>query len=137
MPTLELVSLQDAQVELSLSGQSGAIMRQYVEYITQLEPDRAGKLTPEADETTTSVRRRLAAATQLLGKDLVVKRQGNTIFFWEDEGSPRRVAAAPRATRRVSPNRAQVRFRLPESVTRAGTSSVSHSLPSARATLCR
>ena len=88
MPTLELVSLRDAQLELSLSGKSGAIMRQYVDYITQLEPGRAGKLTPEAGETTASVRRRLGAAAQLLGKSLVVKRQGSVIFFWEGDGGP-------------------------------------------------
>ena len=82
MPTLELVSLQDAQLELSLSGKSGPIMRQYVDYITQLEPGRADKLTPKAGETTSSVRRRLGAAAQLLGKDLVVKHQGDVIFFW-------------------------------------------------------
>ena len=88
MPILELVSLQDAQLESSLSGKSGAIMRQYVDYITQLEPGRAGKLTPEAGEATASVQRRLGAAAQLLGKNLVVKHQGNVIFFWEEDGGP-------------------------------------------------
>ena len=88
MPTLELVSLQDAQLELSLSGKSGATMHQYVDYISQLEPGRAGKLTPDAGETTASVRRRLGAAAQLLGKNLIVKRQGDVIFFWEGDGGP-------------------------------------------------
>ena len=88
MPTLELVSLQDAQLELSLSRKSGAIMRQYVDYVTQLEPGLAGKLAPEAGEATASVRRRLGAAAQLLGKNLVVKRQGSVIFFWEQESGP-------------------------------------------------
>ena len=62
MPILELVSLQDAQVELSLSGKGGAIMRQYMDYISQLQTGRAGKLTPDVGETTASVRRRLNAA---------------------------------------------------------------------------
>ena len=73
-------------------------MRQYVDYITQLEGGRAGKLTPDAGETTTAVRRRLGAAAQLLGKNLSVKRQGDVIFFWEEE-NPR----APRRRGRASP----------------------------------
>ena len=88
MPTLELVSLQDAQLELSLSGKRGAIMRQYMDYITQLEPGRAGKLIPEVGETTASVRRRLGAAAQLLGKNLAVKPQWNVIFFWQEDSGP-------------------------------------------------
>ena len=70
-------------------------MRQYLEYITQLKPGWAGKLTPEAGETTASVRRRLGAAAQLLRKNLVVKRQGNMIFFWEEVGGPP-TASSPR-----------------------------------------
>ena len=92
MPTLEVVSLQDAQFELSLTGKRGAIMRQYMDYIGQLEAGQAGKLIPDAGETTAAIRRRLGAAAQLLGKNLVVNRQGDVVFFWE-EGSglaPRR-----------------------------------------------
>ena len=88
MPTLELVSLQDAQLELSLSGKGGEIMRQYMDYVSQLEAGRAGKLTPDVGETTASVRRRLGAAAQLLGKNLSVKRQGNVVFFWEEDSPP-------------------------------------------------
>ena len=51
MPTLEVVSLQQAQLELSLSGKRGAIVRQYVDYINQLETGRAGKLTPDEGES--------------------------------------------------------------------------------------
>ena len=100
MPTLELVSLQDAQLELSLSGKGGAIMRQYMDYISQLETGRAGRLTPDVGETTAAERRRLGAAAQLLGKDLSVKRQGNVVFFWEEDSAPeprRRGRNAPKA----------------------------------------
>ena len=44
MPTLEVVSLQDAQLELSLTGKRGAIVRQYIDYIGRLESGQAGKL---------------------------------------------------------------------------------------------
>ena len=88
MPTLEIVSLQDAKRELSLTGKRGALMRQYIDYINQLADGGAGKLTPDEGETTAAVRRRLGAAAELLGKKLVVNRQGNTVFFWEEGAGP-------------------------------------------------
>ena len=91
VPTLEVVSLQDAQLELSLTGKRGVMMRQYMDYIGQLETGQAGKLIPDEGEITAAVRRRLGAAAQLLGKSLVVNRLGDVVFFWE-EGS----GSAPR-----------------------------------------
>ena len=82
MPTLDIVSRRDAQLKLSLTGKRGALMRQCMGYIGQLEPSQAGKLTPDEGETTTALRRRLGAAADLLGKGLAVNRQGNVIFFW-------------------------------------------------------
>ena len=100
MPTLEVVSLRDAQLELSLTGKRGAIMRLYMDYIGQLETGQAGKLTPDAGETTAAIRRRLGAAAELLSKKLVVKRQGDIVFFWEETS-----ASAPRRrTRRRKTN---------------------------------
>ena len=92
MPTLEIVSQQAAQLELSLTGKRGAIMRQYMDYITGLDAGQAGKLTPDEGETTAAIRRRLGAAAQLLGKELVVNRQGTVVFFWlqGDGPAPRR-----------------------------------------------
>ena len=88
MPTLEVVSLQDAQLELSLTGKRGVIIRQYMDFIGQLEAGQAGKLIPDESETTAAIRRRLGAAAQLLGKNLVVNRLGDAVFFWEEAGGP-------------------------------------------------
>ena len=96
MPTLELVSIRDARLELSLSGKRGATMKQYMGYINQLEPGQAGKLTPDEGETTAALRRRLGAAAELLGKNLVVNRQGDAVFFWGDSETPQ-----PRRRRRA------------------------------------
>ena len=96
MATLEVVSLQDAQFELSLTGKRGVVMRQYMDYIGRLETGQAGKLTPEAGETTAAIRRRLGAAAKVLGKNLGVNTQGNVVFFWE-EGN----ASAPRGRGRA------------------------------------
>ena len=102
MPTIEVVSLQDAQLELSLTGKSGGIVRQYMDYIEQLEPCQAGKLIPDEGETTAAIRRRLGAATQLLGESLVVNRLGDVVFFWEDGSGP-----APRRRGRRRKNNAE------------------------------
>ena len=96
MATLEVVSLQDAQFELSLTGKRGVVMRQYMDYIGQLQNGQAGKLTPEAGETTAAIRRRLGAAAKVLGKNLVVNTQGNAVFFWEESN-----ASAPRRRSRA------------------------------------
>ena len=92
MPTLELVSLQEARLELSLTGKRGVMMRQYMDYIGQLETGQAGKLIPDEGETTAAIRRRLGAAAELLGKSLVVNRQGDAVYFWEESSgsAPRR-----------------------------------------------
>ena len=88
MPTLEVVSIQDAQLELTLTGKRGAIVRQYIDYIGRLESSHAGKLIPDAGETTAAIRRRLGAAAQLIGKSLVVNRQGDAVYFWEEGSGP-------------------------------------------------
>ncbi len=92
MPKLELVSLRDARLKLSLKGKRGALLRQYMDFISRLETGQAGKLTPEEGETTAALRRRLGAAAQLLGKNLVINRQGDAVYFWEQETgrTPRR-----------------------------------------------
>ena len=67
------------------------MMRQYMDYIGQLETGQAGKLVPDEGEATAAIRRRLGAAAELLGKSLVVNRLGNVVYFWEESsGSPRR-----------------------------------------------
>ena len=95
MPTLEVVSIREAQIELSLSGKRGATIRQYVDYINRLESGQAGKLTPDEGETTAALRRRLGAAAELLGKGLVVNRLGDVVYFWEEGAGPQ-----PRRRRR-------------------------------------
>ena len=91
MPTLEVVSVQEARLELSLTGKRGVMMRQYMDYIGQLETGQAGKLIPDEGETTAAIRRRLGAAAKLLGKSLIVNRLGNVVYFWdESSGTPRR-----------------------------------------------
>ena len=91
MPRFEVLSVRDAHLELALKGSRGEILREYMGYIEQLDPELAGKLTAAEGESTAAIRRRLGAAAQLLGRSLVVTRHGREVYFWEgEEDRPRR-----------------------------------------------
>ena len=91
MPTFEFLSTRDAHLELTLRGKRGAVMREYMGYIEQVDACNAGKLTAGQGETTAAIRRRLGAAAELLEKSLVVTRDGDVVYFWEgEEERPRR-----------------------------------------------
>ncbi|MDP7534399.1 MAG: hypothetical protein QGI88_11590 [SAR202 cluster bacterium] len=90
MPTFELIPLQEAMRQSSLSGKRGTIMREYLEYVDRLESGSAGKLTIGDGETSAAIKRRLGAAAKLSRKELVVKRVRDDIYFWEAEPKRRR-----------------------------------------------
>ncbi len=91
MPRFEFLSARGAHLELALKGSRGAILREYMGYIDQLDAEHVGKLTAEEGESTAAIRRRLGAAAQLLGKSLEVTRDGQVVYFWEgEEARPRR-----------------------------------------------
>ena len=83
LPTFEIMSAREAQLEMSPRGRRGEVLREYIGYIEQVGTDHAGKLTAQEGETTAAVRRRLGAAAQLLGKNLTVIRDGRVVYFWE------------------------------------------------------
>ena len=90
MPEFQRLTLGEAQLQ-SGTGKRAQLIRQYVQYVEQVEMGQAGKLTPEEGESVTAVRRRLTAAAQHLGRELVVRRtKEDTIIFWLDTGEPRR-----------------------------------------------
>ena len=98
MPRFEFLSVRDAHLELVLRGSRGEILREYMGYIEQLDPEHAGKLTAEEGESTAAIRRRIGAAAQLLGKSLEVTRARQVVYFWEgEEARPRRRGRPPRS----------------------------------------
>ena len=102
MPTFEIVPLNEAQLELTLSGKRGAVLREYVDVLRKLEPGQAGKVTANEGETTAGIRRRLATAAGLLGKSLVLNRQDNVVYFWEEGEDPAPVRRRRRSTSQAS-----------------------------------
>ena len=97
MPRFEFLSAKGAHLELALKGSRGSILREYMGYVEQLDPEHAGKLTAEEGESTAAIRRRLGAAAQLLGKRVVVTRDGRVVYFWEGDDRTRRSVQTPGA----------------------------------------
>jgi hypothetical protein len=90
MPTFEIVPLQEAKLQSSLTGKRGAITQEYLGYIERLEPGKAGKLSINEGETSAAIKRRLGAVAKDMGKTLVVKRVRDDIYFWQEETKRRR-----------------------------------------------
>ena len=90
MPQFELVSREEAQTRTASPGKRTQIVQEYLSYITQLKAGQSGKLEPSPGETIATVRRRLGSAAKLSGKNLVIKRTGEEIYFWVEQPTKRR-----------------------------------------------
>ena len=82
MPNFELVPLEVAMMKSATTGKRGEVIKEYLGYIERLEEGKAGKLQVTEGERPGAVRRRLGAAAKLVGKNLVIKRVGEEIYFW-------------------------------------------------------
>ena len=93
MPKFQVVPVDEALTK-SASGKRAQLNREYTGYIERLGAGQAGRLEASEGETVGAIRRRLGAAAKATGKDLIVKRNGETIFFWvrgqEASSAPRR-----------------------------------------------
>lgn len=81
MPQLDVVSMSEAKLRTT-GNVRAEVLREYIEFIEQLTADQAGKLQPQQGETPRTTRRRLGDAGRLAGKDLVIKKDGEVIYFW-------------------------------------------------------
>ena len=85
MPKFKSLTLAEAMVK-SATGKRAQITKEYIDYIERLPSGQAGQLQAAAGESIAAVRRRLGAASRGAGKDLVIKRVGEEIFFWVSPG---------------------------------------------------
>ena len=98
MPEFEVVSLDEARLKTA-NGRQGKIVKQYSGYIERLVEGQAGHLLMSDDEIVTTIRRRLVTTARLMGKELVIKRSGDELYFWlkaVEEEKPRRRRRAKR-----------------------------------------
>ncbi len=82
MPTFDQLPLQEAMLKTA-TGKTAQITQEYLGYIEQVPEDQAGRLQPDEGESVATVRRRLGVAAKLSSKDIIIKRQGNDVYFWE------------------------------------------------------
>ncbi len=83
MPTFDQVPLQEAMLKTA-TGKTAQIAQEYLGYIEQITEGQAGKLQPGEGESVATVRRRLGVAAKLSGQDIIIKRQGNEVYFWAE-----------------------------------------------------
>lgn len=96
MPTFEIVSQPDAELKTATEKRA-KILSEYLGFIEQLKTGQAGRLAASEGETIGAVRRRIGAAAKLAGKDLVIKRVGEKIFFWAKPGTGKRRGRPPKS----------------------------------------
>jgi hypothetical protein len=86
MPEFTTVSLKEAKVQTT-SGRQGRYLHEYIDYLTSLPKGQAGRLTIGEQETPASIRRRLGVAAKTLGIPVIIKRSGNNLYFWRENGA--------------------------------------------------
>jgi hypothetical protein len=99
MPEFTTVSVQEAQIR-TIPGRQGTFMNEYVDYIQQLPRGQAGRLKIGESENPLTIRRRLVTATQMLGINLIIKRSGQDVYFWREDGGEEQPPRKRRYTRR-------------------------------------
>jgi hypothetical protein len=102
MPEFTTVSVQEAMIR-TIPGRQGRYMNEYVDYIQQLPSEQAGKLHVLEQENPLTIRRRLVGAAKALGITLTIKRSGQDIYFWREDGGeeqPRRKRSNTRRGKR-------------------------------------
>jgi hypothetical protein len=100
MPEFTTVSVAEAQMR-TIPGRQGAFINEYADYIQQLPKGQAGKLTIGENEKHTAVRRRLTTAAKAMHIPLTIKRSGNDVYFWRENGGEEQPGRKRRYTRRA------------------------------------
>jgi hypothetical protein len=115
MPDFVIVSVKEAQLR-TIPGRQGKYMNEYAGYIQQLGQGQAGKLQGTESEKPATIRRRLDVVAQALGTKLIIKRSGQDVYFWRENGAeeqprPRRGRRPRRQEETATPEQP---FRVPE-----------------------
>ncbi len=99
MPEFTTVSITEAKLRTT-SGRQKTFLDDYVTYIQQLPKGQAGRLRIGDEEKHATVRRRLVSAANALHIPLIIKRSGNDLYFWREDGGEERPRTKRSYTRR-------------------------------------
>ena len=97
MATFSTISLDEAR--RAVLPPRRATQAQYQEYVRGLTADAAGQLELGPEDRPITERARLKAAAKALGKNLEIRRRGNTMVFWETNEPPKTRARSTGAGR--------------------------------------
>jgi hypothetical protein len=97
MPEFTTLSLKEAKVQTT-SGRQERYLHEYINYLTNLPKGQAGRLRIGAEESPVTIRHRLGVAAKTLGIPVIIKRSGNDLYFWREDGKEEQ----PRTTRRYT-----------------------------------
>src|ERR671914_433617 len=98
MPEFTTVSVKEAQLR-TIPGRPGKYVSEYADYLLQLPHGQAGKLTIGESEKHTTIRRRLTVAANALDIHIIIKRSGNELYFWRENGTDKQSRTKRRYTR--------------------------------------
>jgi hypothetical protein len=98
MPEFTTVSVQEAKVR-TIPGRQGRFVNEYIDYIQQVPTGQAGRLRIGEAENPLTVRRRLVTAAQAMNIPLIIKRSGNDVYFWRENGGEEQPRRKRRYTR--------------------------------------
>jgi hypothetical protein len=99
MPDFTTVSVPEAQLR-TIPGRQGRFMHEYADYIQQLLTGQAGRPRIGESEKHATVRRRLVVTAKALNIPLIIKRSGNDLYFWREDGEEERPRSKRSYTRR-------------------------------------
>ena len=85
MPEFTTVSVTEAQLR-TIPGRQGTFINEYADYIQQLSTGQAGRLMIGETENPLTIRRRLSTAAKAMNIHLIIKRSGNDLYFWREDG---------------------------------------------------
>jgi hypothetical protein len=85
MPEFTTVSVQEAKLR-TIPGRQGKFINEYANYIQQVPKGQAGRMRTGEGENPLTVRRRLVSAATALAISLTIKRSGNDLYFWRENG---------------------------------------------------
>jgi hypothetical protein len=100
MPEFTTVSVKEAQLR-TIPGRQGTFINKYADYIQSLPQGQAGRLRIGEQEKHATIRRRLVTAAKALNIPLIVKRSGNDVYFWRENGGEEQPSSKRRYTRRA------------------------------------
>jgi hypothetical protein len=100
MPEFTTISVTEAQIR-TIPGRQGTFINEYADYIQQVPKGQAGKLRIREDEKHTTVRRHLVKAAQAMNIPLIIKRSGNDLYFWRQDGGAEQPRSKRSYTRRM------------------------------------